>query len=411
MLIYFKPPQHFMAKFLCSCTLLSMLFSATGLAQQPFVPGVTYFGQKNYTEYHAGNSALIFTAPHGGKMSPSAIPDRTCSTPVLVSDANTADLAMRIDSACMIVFGCHPHIIICNLSRSKVDCNRILPDGTCGDPEATLAWNDFHRFVDTAVQTVLAQYGKGFYIDLHGHGHTKQRLEMGYLIHGSELRMSDAVLNAAADTLHFSMHTLWNQNKASLTLSDLIRGPNALGTQLAIKGYPAVSSQQDPAPLSSDSYFDGGYNTNRYSSANGGTIDGLQIEHNYTGVRDSYANRAVYADTLVSVLKTFLEAYYFNPATLSGCQLATGFGYAPPVPELSLFPNPAVAELRVEFPTVQNNLMCRLYDLEGRALGIWSTQNTNHLLIPLGAFPGGIYAVHVEGDAGHYMRKLILLPK
>jgi len=379
---------------------------------QSFVPGTTYYGRKNYITYHAGNSPLIFSAPHGGNVSPSVIPDRTCNSPVLVADANTADLAMRIDSACMIVFGCHPHIVICNMSRKKVDCNRNEADGTCGNSEADIAWQDFHSYLDTAVQAVIADYGKGFYIDLHGHGHPIQRLEMGYLIHNNQLALADSVLNKAADTIRFGMHHLWSINQPSLSLTQLLRGPDAIGTQLAQRGYPAVPSQQDPYPLPGDPYFDGGYNTDRYGSANGGAIDGFQIEHNLTGVRDTYHNRAVYADTLIQVMKTFLLKYYFNPATLSGCKLVTG------EPELAvsnlhtvIYPNPVTNTLTVHFPQMEGYSTLSLINLQGQIISCHTYQQTSDVLLDLENTPSGLYFLRLQSGNQDETQKLLILPR
>jgi hypothetical protein len=400
-----------MKKFLFFLFLILVNLQVMVLAQS-FVPGSTYYGRKNYTEYHPGNSPLIFSAPHGGNVSPAIIPDRTCNTPVLVADANTSDLAMRIDSACMIVFGCHPHIIICNMSRKKVDCNRIEADGTCGNSEADIAWTDFHSFLDTAEQTVMAQYGKGFYIDLHGHGHPIQRLEMGYLVHANELRMADSVLDKAADTLRFGLHNLWNINKTTLTLTQLMRGSTSIGTLLALKGYPAVPSQQDPFPQPADPYFDGGYNTDRYSSANGGTIDGLQIEHNFTGVRDTYHNRAVYADTLVRVLKNFLLRYYFNPATLAACQLITTTQEESlSFPELLLFPNPAIREVNLKFNTLQTSINIRMVDAAGQLVMQKSVFHATEVILPLQTVPSGCYSLLIQTSQQQFSRKLIVMPR
>lgn len=380
------------------------LLTITLKAQQAFVPGMTYYGANKFTEYHVGNSPLIFTAPHGGNISPDSIPDRTCNSPVLGADANTADLAMRIDSACMKVFGCHPHIIICNMSRKKVDCNRTRSEGTCGNTTAALAWDDFHRFADSACKAVTDQYGKGFYIDLHGHGHAIQRLEIGYLLHGSDLRLTDATLNSYADTIRFGLHNLLMKNKPSLTLSGLIRGSNAFGTLLAKKAYPSVPSQQDPYPQSGDPYFDGGYNTVRYSSAYSGTIDGLQIEHNYTGVRDSYHNRAVYADSLAKVLKDFLLTYYFSPATLAGCKMTTfSEEYMSNESSINIYPNPAQNSLNISFS--EDVSLIEICNELGEVVLNRQVKSSSNLTLDISSLKNGLYYVKCTSQKGLILKK------
>src|SRR5688572_14993832 len=82
-----------------------VLDSGAALAIQAggFVPGTSYFGDNNYVEYIAGNMPVIFSAPHGGTLTPASIPVRNearCGPDVTtVSDANTQDLVRRIQQA------------------------------------------------------------------------------------------------------------------------------------------------------------------------------------------------------------------------------------------------------------------------------------------------------------------------
>jgi hypothetical protein len=92
----------------------------------------------------------------------------------------------------------------------------------------------------------------------------------------------------------------------------MIRGEFALGTLLAARGYPSVPSQQDVAPASIDPYFDGGYNTVRYGSRDSMTIDAIQIECNFTGVRNTAANRTAFATQSADALKIYLFKHYFT---------------------------------------------------------------------------------------------------
>ena len=94
------------------------------------------------------------------------------------------------------------------------------------------------------------------------------------------------------------------------SFSALLRGQTALGTLLAGGGYPAVPSQQDPAPADGDSFFSGGYNTRAHGCMDGGQICGLQIEANLTGVRDTASNRASFAMKLVEVYDEYLSTNF-----------------------------------------------------------------------------------------------------
>jgi hypothetical protein len=57
-------------------------------------------------------------------------------------------------------------------------------------------------------------------------------------------------------------------------------------------------------------YFNGGYNTARHGSLSGGSLDAIQIECHYDGVRDSAASRSAFAWALAGALATYLERHY-----------------------------------------------------------------------------------------------------
>ena len=52
-------------------------FSVTG--PPVYKAGQSYFGRNGYVEYIAGNTPVILSAPHGGALTPTTIPDRTAS--------------------------------------------------------------------------------------------------------------------------------------------------------------------------------------------------------------------------------------------------------------------------------------------------------------------------------------------
>ena len=276
----------------------------------PYVADSTYTGPSGYIEYIAGNTPVIFAAPHGGSLTPTEIPTRTetlCDTTEIVTqaDANTEALVREIRTAFHARTGKYPHVIINRLHRSKLDPNRSIGTGACGDAEAETAWNEYHDFIDAAKATVLAEHGRGWFTDIHGHGHTIQRLELGYLLEGSDLRQTNATLDgSSAYEIESSFRTF--SAATSVSFSGLLRGNASLGTLLAAEGYPSVPSTTTAAPTTSEPYFSGGYSLQRHGCAGGGSICGLQIEHNYTGVRDNATNRATYAAALAKAYETYL---------------------------------------------------------------------------------------------------------
>jgi hypothetical protein len=268
------------------------------------VAGQFYAGRHGYVEYQAGNLPIVLGAPHGGGLTPSEIPDRTWGT--TGRDSRTQELARSFATAIHELTGRYAHIVINRLHRSKLDANREIGEAAQGNLLAQDAWADWHMFIEAAKDTILAQYGHGLYIDLHGHGHDIQRLELGYLLSRSELELTDQEMIDQDLASESSIRALSQSTSASFPA--LLRGTNSLGTLLQSRGYASVPSQwiQDPGGAP---YFTGGYNTRRHGSSDGGLISSIQIECNWQGVRDSEANREAFAAALVSALDIYFETH------------------------------------------------------------------------------------------------------
>lgn len=295
--------------------------AALAIPAGPYVPGQAYFGRNGYVEYVAGDAPVILTAPHGGNLTPSEIPDRTASrcggSATTTTDLNTIALARAMQARYHARFGRYPHVVVMHLARLKLDANRLDPEAACGDPEAQTALAEWHDFIDAARGAVLQASGRGWYMDMHGHGHSIQRLELGYLLTGAQLDLTDAQLDANAayeDTA--SVRTMSEASPASFAA--LLRGPTSLGTLYASNGFPSIPSSSDPRP-GGTSYFTGGDNTRRHAcgaeatplgGVTGGDICGVQIEANYTGVRDNATNRDRFGDATAIVLEQYLAAHW-----------------------------------------------------------------------------------------------------
>jgi hypothetical protein len=288
---------------------LSTAFTATSAAP---VAGQVYFGRNEYIEYIAGDLPLIITAPHGGVETPEELPDRTGANITTVRDGNTAELARTIGNVFLARTGGRPHIVIVRLRRTKIDANREISEAAQGHRLAERAWIEYHSFIEAAKHAVVAQHGTGFYVDLHGHGHDIQRLELGYLLDRATLALPDAALDSPVHEDESSIRTLSRDSPASF--SALVRGPQSLGALFESEGFPAVPSPASPS-LGADEYFDGGYNTARHGSRAGGPISGVQIESNFTGVRDTQANRERFAVSLVAVWESFFPGAGALPAS------------------------------------------------------------------------------------------------
>jgi len=325
---------HIHPKFLHLFLLLTLLHPFNrSVAETTYTPGQVYYGLNNYTEYIAGNLPIIITAPHGGTDSASALPNRTYGT--TSTDSNTSELSRAIRTACFNRFGRWPHVIICRVPRTKIDCNREIVEGAQGVAATEAVWNEYHNLIRMAKESVTSSYGRGLLIDIHGHGHTLQRLEVGY-------NLSTATLNRnsfySSDKNSSCVRELANRTRVSF--EELIRGSYSLGTLLDARGYPSVPSLALPNPGKDTSgadndYFSGGYTVETYGtmSPNTGTINAIQIESNYTGVRDTSSNRAAFAADLTDALDLYFPIHV-------GMKLNT---LAPP-PSISRFSDTTINE-------------------------------------------------------------------
>jgi len=278
----------------------SATFSATAASA---VKGQVYFGRNDYIEYVAGDLPLIITAPHGGTQLPEELPNRTGTNITTVRDGNTEELARTIGNVFQARTGGRPHLIIVRLRRTKLDANREIVEAAQGNRLAERAWIEYHSFIEVAKRAVIARHGTGLYIDLHGHGHDIERLELGYLLERSTLALPDAALDQPPHEMESSIRTLSIVSPASF--SELVRGTRSLGALFEAEGFPAVPSPASPSPGDAP-YFNGGYNTVRHGSREGGPISGLQIESNFIGVRDTQANRERFATALARVWEQFV---------------------------------------------------------------------------------------------------------
>ncbi len=293
----------------------------SGIPSGPYVAGQSYFGRNNYIEYVAGNAPVILTAPHGGALLPAEIPDRTATacggSATTATDLNTVDLVRSMQQRYFARFGRYPHVVIVHLARRKLDANRTGQEAVCGDAEAQIALTQWHAFVDVAVKAAISSSGKAWYMDMHGHGHQIQRLEIGYLLSATRLELTDSTLDAnSAYEDAASIRTVSRSSASSF--SSLLRGANSLGNLYANNGFRSIPSSADPRP-GGDAYFSGGDNTRRYTcgaeagavgGTPGGNVCGVQIEANFEGVRDNAANRDRFGEVTALVLQRYLSVHW-----------------------------------------------------------------------------------------------------
>lgn len=397
--------------------LLVLLFSDVlvvhAAVDSTFIPGKSYFGRNQYIEYIAGNTPYVLSAPHGGSEVPSEIPDRTSGETVM--DNNTQELARSISAAVSAREGKYPHIIICRLSRKKLDANRDLNEASEPNPYATQAWKEFQSFIDTAKQAIIREFGKGFYIDIHGHGHEIQRLEMGYLLSSTALALSDNTLDNGTYGNSSSIRTLIPLSR--LSFSKLLRGPQSLGSLFENRGFPAVPSEMQPNPGSA-LYFSGGYNTQRHGSVGGGLISGVQIECNMKGVRDTDDSRRRFAEAAAETFDYYTAMHLFQKPVV----LVEGQAGLPSTPSLSQnYPNPfnPTTAISYQLPALSggegsaiSHVRLKVFDLLGREIATLVNGNfspgSHTVQWDASSRPSGVYMYRLEVNGASQTKKMVL---
>lgn len=256
----------------------------------------------SFLNIEAGELPIILSAPHGGRERPDLIPDR--KTGVFAFDTNTQELARACAKAFHERLGKRIHLIICKLHRTKLDCNREPEEATAGNPIATEVWKRYHNAITRAAQQIRTQHRSGILIDLHGHGHKSQTLELGYALEAEDLALPDSTLNSPQLMQKSTLRYLLEKHHTSH--SDLLRGPESLGAFFEKAGYRSTPSPRIPIPTSP--FFSGGYTIRRHTEENP-HLTAIQIETHSPGVRDTPQNRAAFADALVSVCESFLRIH------------------------------------------------------------------------------------------------------
>ena len=279
--------------------ILWLLLPPCGLAGE-LKPGHSVYGKRQYIEYMPGDLPLVIAVPHGGRLTPDDMPDRTSG--VVEMDANTQELGRAIADVVHKETGHHAYVIICHLHRKKLDVNREIAEAAQGNSKAEAAWKEHHAFVDQACEAAVKKYGVAFLIDLHGHGHPVPHAELGYLQGVTELSQSDAALNEKSCVSKSSL--CWLVEHGRRSHAELLHGASSLGALLEENGFPASPSPRVPVPP--EPFFRGGYTIARHCRSEQ-NVTGLQIETNRPRLRDTEGNRLKFAQALCAALQSYFS--------------------------------------------------------------------------------------------------------
>jgi len=258
-----------------------------------------FFGTEKYVEYRPGNTNLIISVPHDGFLKPGNVANRTngcrdkaksdggnCQYPwtqkcpsdgpssdewfckaVNYNDDFTQEIGRGFIDEFQSLTGKTPYLIIDNLHRSKMDPNRPINRAAQGNPDAELAYNEFHNYILKARE---AMNGPGLLVDFHGvQSHPHNRIEIGYLFRTNDLNAGDYTKDVP------SIQALLN--RTGMSIPDILSGDQSFGAMFEAEGYESIPSPRQPIP-GKDKYYRGGHITQIHGSRDGGLVDAIQTE-------------------------------------------------------------------------------------------------------------------------------------
>ncbi|TDP73685.1 N-formylglutamate amidohydrolase [Bradymonas sediminis] len=272
--------------------------------------GDIFKSDNDWLEVRVGDMPLVISAPHGGRIQPPSVSTRTCgSSPVTTADTNSGDLAIEFYRRLKSEYGVRPNLVVAHVKRAAVDLNRDIDLGACGNAAMEDVWRQYHAYIETALARTIDEFGYAIYIDLHGHGHTKQRLELGYGLSKASIKtVHETPSEAARLGRRSSLRNLMSMS--TLDFRDELFGADAFGTRIHAAGIPAVPSRQDPVPLEGDKYFSGGFNTRRYTATEYSRVFGWQIETHknarWGGSDGGEAGRKAFARAFADVITAYI---------------------------------------------------------------------------------------------------------
>lgn len=261
----------------------------------------------DYIIFRKGNIPLLLVAPHGGDLKPQWIENRDCEGAVITQDQYTLGIALQIENE-LRKRAYQPYIVYAKIHRVKVDLNRSLETSYCEDDNSNDLWREFHQQIESYRNEIVQKYNRGLMIDIHGHGHPNQRIELGYLLSSEQLRSLST--NGSLENSLTSINSLVNNHPENISLNELIIGENSLGTLLSLAGFPSVPSAQDPAPNLGDPFFSGGSNTKLYGSKTRSGVDAIQLELNRQNLRQESEDRILFSKNFATIILSYLQQHY-----------------------------------------------------------------------------------------------------
>lgn len=131
-----------------------------------------------------GNIPVLLSAPHGGKVKPLNTVERVGLDYKTSSDANTIEILLEVSKELQNIWGI-PYHVYTNIHRSRLDVNREIEEALGQNGCLVNNYLDYHSFIKF---TSAAIGEKLFVIDIHGHTHEEEMVEIGYGYNPSFIR-------------------------------------------------------------------------------------------------------------------------------------------------------------------------------------------------------------------------------
>lgn len=225
-----------------------------GDVYKPIVPNGIAVHAPSLVTIEIGDLPIILSAPHGGADAVPDVPAREGEGVrrfVRTSDYRTQQLTELLADAIEKKLGKRPYIVAARFHRKYIDANRPAKDAYESD-EAKPHYDAYHAALAAARADVTKRFGRGLLIDIHGQGTTPH------------------VIYRGTQNGKTTKHLVEKYGRDSLI------GGESLFGQIAARGItviPPVDSDKNESPS-----YNGGYIVRTYGSADGGTIDAIQLE-------------------------------------------------------------------------------------------------------------------------------------
>lgn len=236
-----------------------------------------------YITIKPGTLPIIISAPHGGTLSITDVPERQGGSEVAqfttVRDINTDQLALQLADAISRKLDGKPYVVVARFSRKYIDANRPAK-GAYETSTAKPIYDTYHSALEKACREVKTKWGRGLLIDVHG-----------------QATRADAIYRGT-------------QNGKTTTLLTQRFGIAALTGSKGFQGMLEAKSYTVLPPSSStdkETKFNGGYIVQNYGSHTGYGIDAIQLEFggHYSG-RNKLSKTT---EDLAEVVAEFVKRY------------------------------------------------------------------------------------------------------